>query len=68
MLVVFESGVALGMVRLFIKRTIARLRAVLSHHEKDGRNDQIFDRHFQTLLGEELERSLKAFGEKNAES
>lgn len=60
LIVVFESGVALGMVRLFTKKTVVQLRSVLSA-QKEGGTDPVFDRRFQTLLGEELDRSLKSF-------
>ncbi len=60
LIVVFESGVALGMVRLFTKKTVVQLRSVLSAQNEDGA-DAVFDRRFQTLLGEELDRSLRSF-------
>lgn len=58
-IVVFESGVALGMVRLFTKRTVAQLLAVLSRREEAVKMGQVFDRKFQSLLGEELDRSFR---------
>ncbi len=60
LIVIFESGVALGMVRLFTKKTIMQLLPILS--KKDKKNveiKQIFNRRFQAMLGEELDRSFK---------
>jgi len=60
LIVAFESGVALGMVRLFTKRTISQLLPVLSEEEEGGiRLEHVFDRKFQTLLGDELDRTFK---------
>jgi predicted regulator of Ras-like GTPase activity (Roadblock/LC7/MglB family) len=60
LIVVFESRVALGMVRLFTKRTIAQLLPVLSEKgEGDFKMDQVFNQRFQSLLDEELDRSFK---------
>jgi len=63
LVVVFESSVALGMVRLFTKRTIAQLMPVLNRHDAPSvEMDQIFDHRFQTLLDDELDRSFKEIG------
>ena len=60
LVVIFESGVALGMVRLFVKRTIARLLPILRYTQDDAvRMEDVFDRRFQSLLGEELDQTLK---------
>ena len=60
LVVIFESGVALGMVRLFTKKTIMQLLPILSKkNQKSVEMNQIFNRRFQSLLGEELERSFK---------
>ena len=58
--VVFESGVAIGMVRLFTKKTIEQLLPILPQ-KKEGRIQikQIFDNTFQRLLGDELDRTFK---------
>jgi len=64
LIVVFKSGVALGMVRLFAKKTITQLVSVLPKRgEGSVSMDQIFDRRFQSLLGEELDRSFKNFSD-----
>ncbi len=63
LVVVFESSVALGMVRLFTKRTIARLMPVLNRQDAPSVGmDQIFDNRFQTILDDELDRSFKEMG------
>lgn len=60
LVVIFETGVALGMVRLFMKKTIAQLLPVLSRIEDpEIKMNQVFDQRFQSLLGEELDRSFK---------
>lgn len=60
LIVIFQSGVALGMVRLFTKKTIEQLLPILIRRgEGNIRLDQIFDQQFQALLGEELDRSFK---------
>ncbi len=60
LIVIFESGVALGMVRLFTKKTIMQLLPILSKKNKGSVDmNQIFNRRFQSLLGEELDRSFK---------
>jgi predicted regulator of Ras-like GTPase activity (Roadblock/LC7/MglB family) len=57
--VVFESGTAIGMIRLFTKRTVEQLVPVLSERTAPAQDiGKIFDRNFETLLGEELDRSL----------
>jgi predicted regulator of Ras-like GTPase activity (Roadblock/LC7/MglB family) len=59
LVVVFESGVALGMVRLFSKQTLERLVSVLEEADSaPGDLGRIFDKNFQSLLDKELDRSL----------
>jgi predicted regulator of Ras-like GTPase activity (Roadblock/LC7/MglB family) len=58
LIVVFETGVALGMVRLFTRKTIEGLTPLLNQKPGSGRIHQIFDQDFQSQLGEELDRSL----------
>jgi predicted regulator of Ras-like GTPase activity (Roadblock/LC7/MglB family) len=58
LIVVFEKGVALGMVRLLTKRTIDQLRGDLRTGNADTDMENIFDRQFQERFGEELDRSL----------
>ena len=60
LVIVFESGVALGMVRLFIKKTIGQLTPILTRiEEDDGAIGQIIDGRFETLLEKELDRAFK---------
>lgn len=60
LVVVFEPGVALGMVRLFMKKTIEQLSPVLARIEaEDGAIGQIIDERFEQLLEEELDRTFK---------
>ncbi len=60
LIVVFETGVAIGMVRLFTKKTIEHLHPILSRRGMGQvRMEQVIDQRFQALLGEELDRSLK---------
>jgi predicted regulator of Ras-like GTPase activity (Roadblock/LC7/MglB family) len=57
--VVFESGTALGMIRLFTRRTVEQLVPVLSG--PSAATDEVgrmFDRKFETLLGDALDRSF----------
>ncbi len=58
--VAFKKGVAIGMVRLFTKKTIEQLLPILIQ-KKEGRTEikQIFDNQFQNLLGDALDRSFK---------
>jgi predicted regulator of Ras-like GTPase activity (Roadblock/LC7/MglB family) len=59
LVVVFESGTVLGMIRLFTKRTVEQLVPILSDNSESARDiGQVFDRNFESLLGEELDRSL----------
>jgi len=55
---VFEKGVALGMVRMLTKRTIEQLRRDLGTGNAELNMENIFDRQFQSRLGEELDRSF----------
>jgi predicted regulator of Ras-like GTPase activity (Roadblock/LC7/MglB family) len=59
LVIIFETHVALGMVRLFAKRAIQKLFPILKQEQHAARFDALFDRHFQTLLGEELDRTFK---------
>jgi predicted regulator of Ras-like GTPase activity (Roadblock/LC7/MglB family) len=60
LVVVFESGTALGMIRLFTKRTVEQLVPILSESSVSTQDlGQVFDRNFESLLGEELDRSLR---------
>ncbi len=58
--VVFDAGVAIGMVRLFIKKTIEQLLPILPQKKEGGiQIKQIFDNTFQNLLGDELDRTFR---------
>jgi len=62
LMVVFEKGVALGMVRLFTKRTILQLTPLLAEHSKEEtETNQIFTDQFQRQLDQELDQSFKEF-------
>ena len=58
LVVIFESAVALGMIRLFTKRTIEQLIPILARENNPSDIDNIFNKRFQSLLGEELDRTL----------
>jgi len=61
LIVVFEKGVALGMVRLFTKKTIKDLAPVLKMKTNNQAAENIFDGQFSALLDDELDRSLTEF-------
>ena len=60
LIVVFRKDAALGMVRLIIKQTIAKIHPILT---KKGTENiamyQTMDERFHELLGEELDRVFK---------
>jgi predicted regulator of Ras-like GTPase activity (Roadblock/LC7/MglB family) len=59
LIVVFKTGVALGMVRLFTRKTIDHLIPLLSRRQ-DGRTQlgHVINQQFQSLLDQELDRSF----------
>ncbi|MBN2105426.1 roadblock/LC7 domain-containing protein [bacterium] len=57
LVIVFETGVALGMVRLFAKRTLLQLQPILLD-DSANQFDELFDQHFQGLLNEKLNQSF----------
>lgn len=59
LIIAFDTGVALGMVRLITKKTIIDLQKILSLDNQQIHMNKVFDRHFQSLLGDELDRSFK---------
>ncbi|HDQ44653.1 MAG TPA: roadblock/LC7 domain-containing protein [bacterium] len=59
LVIVFRTSVALGMVRLFARRAVGRLLPTLKQQQPATDFDALFDRHFQTLLGEELDRTFR---------
>jgi predicted regulator of Ras-like GTPase activity (Roadblock/LC7/MglB family) len=57
--VVFESGTALGMIRLFMKKTVEELVPILSDDPRSSQDlGRMFDGKFETLLGDELDRAF----------
>jgi predicted regulator of Ras-like GTPase activity (Roadblock/LC7/MglB family) len=60
LVVIFESGVALGMVRLFTKKTLTQLDPILAQKETESLSfHQVIDDRFQSQLDAELDRSLR---------
>jgi len=61
LIVVFESGVPIGLVRLFTKKIIAKLLPILHQGGKTRSElEQIFDEGFQIKLTEKLNHSFVA--------
>lgn len=60
LIVVFETGSALGMIRLFTKRTVEQLVPILSQPVQNPEKE-IFNSTFESLLDNALDRT---FGEK----
>ncbi len=57
--VVFESGTALGMIRLFTKKTVEELIPILADNSYPVQDlGRIFDKRFETLLDDELDRAF----------
>jgi hypothetical protein len=60
LLVIFDSDVALGIIRIYTKKAIEALTRLLgSIKEEEKKTKELFDLEFKTLLSEELSRSLK---------
>ncbi|MBN1893471.1 roadblock/LC7 domain-containing protein [bacterium] len=59
LVVVFETHVALGMVRMLTRRTVAELEPVLAQKDEGHDMKEMFDDRFESLLGEELDRTMK---------
>jgi len=60
LVVVFDSGTALGMIRLFTKRTVEQMQPVLMQQASEPFNlGQVFGGDFESRLGQELDRSFK---------
>jgi predicted regulator of Ras-like GTPase activity (Roadblock/LC7/MglB family) len=60
LIVIFEKGVAIGMVRLFTKRTIEQLLPTLKKSEQSNMQmDHIFNKNFQSLLNDELDQTFQ---------
>ena len=59
LLVIFEVDVALGMIRIYTRKTISALTDLLqSTREADARTQEMLDSEFKSLLSEELDKSL----------
>jgi predicted regulator of Ras-like GTPase activity (Roadblock/LC7/MglB family) len=59
LVVVFGSDTALGMIRLFVKRTVESIRSVLAQPPAaDFPVGSLFGGEFESLLDQELERSF----------
>jgi len=60
LLVIFDAGIALGMVRVYTKKAIEALSKLLeTAYEEEDKSKEFIDLEFKTLLSEELNRSLK---------
>lgn len=60
LMVIFGHNVALGMIRIYTKKAIEELAKLLkTAQEEDEKSKEFLDLEFKTLLGEELNRSLK---------
>ncbi len=60
LLVIFDVEVALGMIRIYTKKSIEALQEALqSAKEEEDKSKQYLDVEFKTLLSDELNRSLK---------
>jgi len=60
LMLIFDVSVALGMIRIYTKKAINELVDLLKTAEEEDRQSKEFlDLEFKTLLGEELNRSLK---------
>lgn len=60
LLIIFETKVALGMVRIFTKKAIDELGVLLTSAKDDEEKSKEFlDLEFKSILGEELDRAFK---------
>ena len=60
LMVIFDVSVALGIIRIYTKKSINDLVDLLkTAEEEDKQSKEFLDLEFKTLLGEELNRSLK---------
>lgn len=57
LVIIFETGVALGMVRLFAKRTLLQLQPILIQ-QPENQFETLFDKHFEGLLNKKLDQSF----------
>ncbi|MCK5145117.1 roadblock/LC7 domain-containing protein [bacterium] len=61
LIIVFEKGVALGMVRLFTRKTIELLTPILQRRDTRQNLSELLGGSFESLLNDELDRSLTEF-------
>ncbi|MFQ5751847.1 MAG: roadblock/LC7 domain-containing protein [bacterium] len=60
LMLIFDKSVALGMVRVFTNKAIQALTKLLETAKaEEEKSKEFLDLEFKTLLGEELDRSLK---------
>ncbi|MFQ5602765.1 MAG: roadblock/LC7 domain-containing protein [bacterium] len=59
LVVVFSVEVALGMIRVFTNKAIKEINRALKSVKEEEKSEEFVDLEFKTLLGEELNRSLK---------
>jgi predicted regulator of Ras-like GTPase activity (Roadblock/LC7/MglB family) len=57
LVIIFGTGIALGMVRLLVKKTLIEIIPILSKKQEDHFSE-IFDQHFQGLLSDKLDQSF----------
>jgi len=57
LVIVFKTEVALGMVRLYAKRTLGQLQTILNQSDLN-QFEEIFDKHFEELLSEKLDQTF----------
>lgn len=57
LVIIFETSVALGMVRLLVKRALCQLVPILSQSSKN-QFEELFDQRFSGLLNEKLNKSF----------
>jgi len=59
LVVIFDSNIALGMIRIFTKRTIDKLEELLSNAKKDTPTDtKYIDVEFSNYLNKELDKAF----------
>ena len=57
--IIFEKAVALGLIRIFTKKTVEKLKEILSSAaEAEQKASEFLDDEFGILLGEELDKSF----------
>lgn len=60
LIIIFEVDVALGMVRIYTKKTIeSMMELIRTAKEEEDNAKEVLDKEFKSLLSAELDRSLK---------